>query len=147
MPFLGSSNDVDTIESVQAVDSSVLSGHRVLLVDDDPSVRRMLRDRLQVEGCQVSTAEDGMEAITVFEEQGADLLILDIKMPGMDGFEVCETIKRSSNVPVIFLTGANDPMIKNYLPQIVEAASGDYCMRKPFEMQVLLSLVREALPS
>ena len=88
-----------------------------------------------------------MEAITVFEEQGADLLILDIKMPGMDGFEVCETIKRSSNVPVIFLTGANDPMIKNYFPQIVEAGGGDYCMRKPFEMQVLLSLVREALSS
>ena len=147
MPFSRDTTDVASATAEGEDHPSALSGHRILVVDDDPSIRRALRDRLQVEGCQVSTVEDGLEAITVFEEQGADLLILDVKMPGMDGFEVCETIRRSSNVPIIFLTGANDPMIKNYLPQIVEATGGDYCMRKPFEMQALLSLIREALSS
>ena len=71
-----------------------------------------------------------MEAITLFDEQGADLIILDVKMPGVDGFDVC---------------GANDPIIKNYLAQIVEAAGGDHYLRKPFEVQELLGLVRKAL--
>ena len=92
-------------------------------------------------------AADGLEGITIFEERGADLIILDVKMPGVDGFEVCETIKQSSNVPIVFLTGTNDPMVKNYLPQIVKATGGDYCMRKPFEMQELLGLIGEALSS
>ncbi|MCH7717412.1 MAG: response regulator [Gemmatimonadetes bacterium] len=62
---------------------------------------------MQAEGFCVSTAADGLEAIALFDERGADLIILDVNMPGVDGFEVCEMIKRSSQVPVIFLTGAN----------------------------------------
>lgn len=147
MPVSRDTTDVASVAAEDGDHSSALSGYRVLVVDDDPSIRRALRDRLQVEGFRVSTASDGLEAITVFDERSADVIILDVKMPGVDGFDVCQTIKRSSEVPIIFLTGADDPMIKNYLPQIVEATGGDYYMRKPFEMQALLNLVREALSS
>ncbi len=113
----------------------------VLVVDDDRAIRDVLRRHLKSAGYRVRTAEDAIEAITLFDEHGADLVILDVKMPGMDGFEVCETIKKTNDVPIIFLTGAQEPMVKQYLSEIVKATGGDHFLLKPCDIRELVQLV------
>jgi len=117
--------------------------HKILVVDDDPAIRVALEARLEHEGYKVFTASDGTQAIVRFNEHGPDLIILDIMMPDIDGFEVCQAIKNQEDVPVIFLTGAQHQMVKNYLPQLAEAAGGDHYMRKPFEAESLLKLIED----
>lgn len=118
----------------------------VLVVDDDLCIRRGLRIRLEGAGYKVSTAENGTEGILFFDEKGADLIILDVKMPDIDGFEVCKSVKeKQDDVPVIFLTGAQHRIIRDYLPQMVEAVGGDFFMRKPFDARLLMKLVSEIL--
>lgn len=117
----------------------------VLVVDDDRAVRDSLRRHLKLAGYNVLTAEDAIQAITLFGERGADLVILDVKMPGMDGFEVCETIRKTDSVPIIILTGAQEPMLDQYLPQMVEATGGDHFMRKPCDIKKLLRLIDDLL--
>ena len=117
----------------------------VLVVDDDRAIRDVLRRHLKSAGYHVRTAEDAIEAITLFDEHGADLVILDVKMPGMDGFEVCETIKKTNDVPIIFLTGAQDPMVKQYLSEMVKATGGDHFLRKPYDIRELVQLVDDVL--
>ena len=133
--------DVDTEED----DRGASSARSVLVVDDDMCIRRGLRFRLEGAGYRVQTAGNGTDAIMVFDENGADLIILDVKMPDIDGFEVCRSIKKSKDVPVIFLTGAQEQMVRDYLPEMVSAVGGDYFMRKPFDAKMLMKLVTEAL--
>lgn len=121
------------------------SAGRILVVDDDLLIRKGLSRCLTRAGFEVHTAADGMEAITLFDEEGADLIVLDVNMPGMDGFEACDTIKRLSDVPVIFLTGAEDQMVLDYLAEMTEAAGGDYFLRKPCDARVLIKLIDSVL--
>ncbi len=118
---------------------------RVLVVDDDLCIRKGLRIRLEGAGYEVATAGNGTEAIMIFDENGADLIILDVKMPDIDGFEVCRSVKQNSNVPVIFLTGAQHQMVRDYLPQMVDAVGGDFFLRKPFDARLLMKLINEIL--
>ncbi len=117
------------------------SAHHVLIVDDDMCIRKGLKLRLEGAGYKVSTAGNGTEGIMIFDENGADLMILDVKMPDIDGFEVCKSVKQKDDVPVIFLTGAQNQMVRDYLPQMVDAVGGDYFMRKPFDARLLMKLV------
>ncbi len=121
------------------------AARRVLVVDDDLCIRKGLRIRLEGAGYKVSTAENGTEGIMVFDENGADLIILDVRMPDIDGFEVCKSIKEKDDVPVIFLTGAQNRIVREYLPQLVDAVGGDYFLRKPFDARMLMKLVNEIL--
>ena len=122
------------------------SVRHVLVVDDDLCIRRGLRIRLEGAGYKVSTAENGTEGILFFDENGADLIILDVKMPDIDGFEVCKSVKeKKDDVPVIFLTGAQHRIVRDYLPQMVDAVGGDFFMRKPFDARMLMKLVSELL--
>ncbi len=118
---------------------------RVLVVDDDLCIRKGLRIRLEGAGYEVATAGNGTEAIMIFDENGADLIVLDVKMPDIDGFEVCRSVKQSSDVPVIFLTGAQHQMVRDYLPQMVDAVGGDFFLRKPFDARLLMKLINEIL--
>ncbi len=117
------------------------SAHHVLVVDDDMCIRKGLKIRLEGAGYKVSTAGNGTEGIMIFDENGADLMILDVKMPDIDGFEVCKSVKQKEDVPVIFLTGAQNQMVRDYLPQMVDAVGGDYFMRKPFDARLLMKLI------
>ncbi len=117
------------------------SARHVLVVDDDMCIRRGLKIRLEGAGYKVSTAGNGTEGIMIFDENGADLMILDVKMPDIDGFEVCKSVKEKDDVPVIFLTGAQNQMVRDYLPQMVDAVGGDYFMRKPFDARLLMKLI------
>ncbi|MCK9357483.1 MAG: response regulator, partial [Dehalococcoidia bacterium] len=78
--------------------------HKVLVVDDDPNTVRLVKVYLQKEGHTVFTASNGVEALEVARTKRPDLIVLDVMMPGMDGIEVCETLRQESDVAVIMLT-------------------------------------------
>ena len=81
-----------------------MSNIQILVVDDESRMRKLVKDFLQREGYSVLEAGDGMEAMDIFYEQKIDLVILDVMMPRMDGWQTCREIRRDSTVPIIMLT-------------------------------------------
>lgn len=113
----------------------------VLVVDDEPNIREMIAINLQREGLQVVFAEDGHEAIDVARSNEPDLIVLDIMMPGIDGFQVCRTIREESTVPILLLSARGEE-----IDRIVglELGADDFLV-KPFAMQELVARVRAML--
>lgn len=108
---------------------------KVLVADDEASIRRILETRLKMVGYDVVVAEDGEEAVNLFNKTNPDLVVLDVMMPKMDGYGVTREIRRTSDVPIIILTalgdvseritglelGADDYVIKPFSPKELEA--------------------------
>lgn len=120
---------------------------RILIVDDDPDIRRLLRDYLSQDGMEIVEANDGPSALAAFQRSSPDLVILDVMMPGFDGLEVCRRIRMASPVPVIFLTGKADE-----IDQLLGFGFGaDDYVTKPFSPRTLVArvkaLLRRASPS
>jgi putative two-component system response regulator len=116
----------------------------VLVADDEPVVRSMLRRGLESAGYRVIEAENGSRAVTLGEEERPDLFILDISMPGTDGVEICRTIKNDPAThltPVIHVTGQLDRADRL---RALEAGSDEF-VTKPFDMEELLIRVRSLL--
>lgn len=111
------------------------SKQKILVVDDEASIRRILETRLKMAGYNVVTAEDGEEAVELFNKTNPDIVILDVMMPKMDGYGVTREIRRVSDIPIIILTalgdvseritglelGADDYVIKPFSPKELEA--------------------------
>jgi len=118
-----------------------MSSPTILVVDDEPQVRRVLRTTLAAEGYVVLEARNGQEALERFRAEPADIILLDVNMPDMDGFEACREIRRNSEVPIIMLTvrGAERDKVL-----ALDAGADDYVV-KPFGMQELLARIRAAL--
>ena len=114
---------------------------RVLVVDDDEVIRALVRDGLEREGFEVSLAGDGQSALRVIAETNPDLVILDVNMPAIGGFDVLSSIRSSSEVPVILLTGRVDE-IDRVLG--LELGADDYVV-KPFSPRELASRARAIL--
>jgi len=114
---------------------------KILVVDDEASIVTMLAYNLKKEGYDVVTAEDGGGALEKFESENPDLLLLDIMMPKMDGYEVCRKIREKSNVPIIMLTARADEVDKVVG---LEMGADDY-VTKPFGNRELIARVKANL--
>lgn len=115
--------------------------HRLLVVDDDRGIREIMQVALSEEGYIVDTANDALEAEEVIRQNVPDLLILDVMLPGKDGFELTREIRRTSNLPIILLTAKTDTID---VVVGLESGADDY-LTKPFEMRVLLARIRSLL--
>src|SRR5215475_2493908 len=115
---------------------------RVLVVDDEPNIRELVQVALKFHGCAVSTAANGSEAIRQAEATTPDLIVLDVMLPDIDGFEVCRRLRSAGNeVPVIFLT-ARDTSSDTVTGL---AIGGDDYVTKPFSVEALVARVRAVL--
>ncbi|MDO8473202.1 MAG: response regulator transcription factor [Dehalococcoidia bacterium] len=114
---------------------------RILVVDDDPQISGLLRRGLAYEGYVVETASDGAEALAKASENEVDLVLLDVLMPGMDGFEVARRLRRNSRVPILMLTAKGTVADK---VTGLDAGADDYLV-KPFDFDELLARVRALL--
>jgi len=114
---------------------------RILLVEDDPSIREVTAIGLSAAGFDVATAADGVEGMERFLAEPFDLVLLDIMLPRLDGYEVCRQIRRTSTVPIVMLTARGEAMD---VVVGLEAGADDY-VRKPFEVPELIARVRAAL--
>ncbi|HBH73541.1 MAG TPA: DNA-binding response regulator, partial [Synechococcales bacterium UBA10510] len=88
--------------------ASVPAKETILVVDDEASIRRILETRLTMIGYQVVTACDGDEALEVFHNIRPDLVVLDVMMPKLDGYGVCQELRKESDVPIVMLTALGD---------------------------------------
>ncbi len=113
----------------------------IMVVDDEQAVLRLLSRTLEPEGYGVVVAADGRSALELLEEHYPDLVILDIMMPGLDGFQVLNLIRQRSNVPVIMLTARCEVTA---LRDALSLGADDY-VRKPFRTQELLARIRAKL--
>jgi two-component system, OmpR family, response regulator MprA len=114
---------------------------RVLVVDDDPRILSMMRRVLEVDGYVVAVAPDGAEAMDILRSIDTDLVILDVMLPGSDGFEVCRMIRRESGVPILMLTARDESIDK---VTGLDVGADDYVV-KPFNLDELLARVRALL--
>jgi two-component system response regulator RegX3 len=114
---------------------------RVLLVEDEPDLADPLAYLLRREGFEVEIAEDGPTALSAFRERGADIVLLDLMLPGMPGTEVCRQIRTASAVPIIMLT-AKDSEVDIVVG--LELGADDY-VTKPYSTRELLARVRAVL--
>ncbi|HEY2592190.1 MAG TPA: response regulator, partial [Steroidobacteraceae bacterium] len=116
--------------------------HRVLVVEDDPLLAAGLAENLRAEGFDVDMVHDGNRAVDWFERSSCDLIVLDVMLPGRDGFEVCRALRaRGTMTPVLFLTARGDPADR---VRGLEAGGDDY-LAKPFHLQEFLLRVRAIL--
>ena len=114
-----------------------LKGIKILLVDDEPNILQFLEMGLQNEGFEVQTAQDGMTGVTLAKQFQPHIIILDIMMPGMDGFEVCRMLKKTENVAIIMLTAKDE--VEDRVKGLTLGAD-DYVM-KPFSFEELLARI------
>ncbi|MBO7208278.1 MAG: response regulator transcription factor [Clostridia bacterium] len=111
---------------------------KILVVDDDVNICELLRLYLEKEGWEVLVAYNGVKAIELFKAQNTDFVILDIMLPGDDGFTICKTIRAVSNVPVIMLTAKGD--VGDKIAGL-EIGADDY-MSKPFNPKELVARIK-----
>ncbi len=114
----------------------------VLVVEDDPHLAAGVTENLRAEGYQVSAAGDGEQALEWLRHSGCALILLDVMLPGMDGFAVCRALRaQGNNTPVLFLTARGDPADR---VRGLESGGDDY-LAKPFHLKELLLRVRAIL--
>lgn len=118
-----------------------MTNERILLADDDAMILDVLRYQLEKEGYQVLTAEDGQQALALAQAAHPDLVLLDVMMPKLQGWEVCRELRRASTVPILMLTARGEEMDRVLG---LELGADDYIV-KPFSFRELLSRIHAAL--
>ena len=111
---------------------------KIVIVEDEPNLLEAVSYNLRMEGFEVLTASDGELALDVVRENNPDLVILDVMLPKLDGFELCKIIRKENDVPILMLTAKGDE-----IDRIVglEIGADDYVL-KPFSMRELMARVR-----
>jgi DNA-binding response OmpR family regulator len=116
-------------------------GTRILTVEDDERIRSAVKLALEDEGWTVDEAASGEEAVILFLRQPSDVVLIDIMLPGIDGFELCRTIRRTSDVPIVMVTARADT---HDVVAGLEAGADDY-LTKPFAPKELSARIRALL--
>ncbi|HJM28084.1 MAG: response regulator transcription factor [Acidimicrobiales bacterium] len=116
-------------------------GTKVLVVEDDERIRTAVRLALEKEGWNVLDAASGEEALQIFHDQKCDIVLIDIMLPGIDGFEVCRSIRKTSDIPVVMVTARDDT---HDVVAGLEAGADDY-LTKPFAPKELSARIRALL--
>ncbi len=115
---------------------------RILLVEDEENIRNVVKLNLEMEGYEVVETDNGKAAVHIFQEQHFDLLVLDVMLPEMNGFEICEQVRLSNTtVPIIFLTAKDTPQDR---VAGLKKGADDY-LTKPFNLEELLLRVQNLL--
>lgn len=115
--------------------------HLILVVDDEPPIVRLVKAKLRVDGYEVLTAGHGDEALAIVQQESPDLVVLDVMMPDMDGFETLRRIRQFSNVPVVMLTARGGDMDKL---KGLQSGADDY-ITKPFNPDELEARIAAVL--
>jgi DNA-binding response OmpR family regulator len=118
-----------------------LQGYKILIIDDDPDLLALLERALGRAGAEVVTALDGREGLRLFHQREPDLVILDIVLPGLDGWQVADLLQPFGQVPVLLLTALSE---EQDVVRGLEAGAVDY-VTKPFSLPVLIARVGAAL--
>lgn len=129
----------DTAPNIQAPFAIVDT--RILTVEDDERIRELVKIALEYEGWNVTEAETGEAALELFTLNPTDVVLIDITLPGIDGFEVCRKIRRTSDVPIIMVTARNDT---HDVVAGLEAGADDY-LTKPLAPKELSARIRALL--
>ena len=114
---------------------------KILLVDDDPNIRQLVNLYLEKEGFEVTMAARGDEAVKMFKAAPPNLILLDLMLPGMDGWQVCREVRKISTIPIIMLT-AKDETFDKVLG--LELGADDY-VTKPFDPKELIARIKAVL--
>ena len=114
---------------------------KIMVVDDDPNIRQLVSIYLEREGFEVTAADRGDEALRQFRAAPPNLMLLDIMLPGMDGWQVCREVRKISNIPIIMLT-AKDETFDKVLG--LELGADDYIV-KPFDMKELVARIKAVI--
>jgi two-component system, OmpR family, KDP operon response regulator KdpE len=114
---------------------------RVLAIDDDPAIQKLVRVNLQARGYAVTAVDTGEDALRLFTPDGFDLILLDLILPGLSGLEVCGQIRKQCDVPIIVLSAREDEELK---VRALDAGADDY-VTKPFSHEELLARVRAVM--
>lgn len=114
---------------------------KILIVDDEVSIQELIRFNLEQAGFETEVAGDGIAAVEMFESYRPDLIVLDLMLPGKDGYDVCKEIRRTSNVPIIMLT-AKETELERVLG--LELGADDY-ITKPFSPLELVARIKAVL--
>ncbi len=117
------------------------ANHKILVVDDDRNICEIIRLYLEKEGFEVVIAYDGQMAIEIFKENSPSVVLLDVMMPKMDGFQVCREIRRVSSIPIIMLTAKGETFDKVLG---LELGADDY-ITKPFDNKELVARIKAIL--
>ena len=118
-----------------------VQGVKILVIEDDRDIEELLQFFLEDNGYQVARARDGLEGITMFREGGFSLILLDIMLPKIDGYAVCELVRKESDIPIIMVTALSDE--ENQMKGL-DLLADDY-ITKPFSMPVLLRKIGAVL--
>ncbi|MFA7255805.1 MAG: response regulator [Candidatus Omnitrophota bacterium] len=116
-----------------------MTGKKILIVDDEPVVVTLLKVRVESRGFKVGTAMEGVEALEKAKSWGPDLILLDIVMPGMDGFEVCRRLKATKEtafIPVVLFTASQETRLQ----ELAQKVGATKVIQKPFVDQVFKAI-------
>lgn len=117
---------------------------KILIIEDSPTIVSLLRNRIEDSGYETIAANDGESGLQMIKEKMPDLIILDVKMPGMDGFEVCRIVKGDPNIkdiPIVFVTASAQ---KSDIEKYREVGGSGY-ITKPYEGKALVDEIKKVL--
>lgn len=114
---------------------------KILIADDEERIRKLIAAYLKKEGYEIFEAEDGVQTVNIFKNEGIKLIILDIMMPFMDGWSVCRELRKNSDVPIILLTakGENEDKLLGF------ELGADHYVTKPFDIRLLVAQVKSII--